>query len=130
MLDLNTLAAEELRQETLRADILVAATNQPLAIRADMLRRGVVLLDAGSHYIEGELPVGNVEAAAYERCSHYTPVPGGVGPMTVTSLLLNCYRAALRQLQPGVQLRPYLNLLSEEAQATDGCQKPEAYGAY
>jgi hypothetical protein len=80
--------------------------------------------------MEGELPVGNVEAAAYERCSHYTPVPGGVGPMTVTSLLLNCYRAALRQLQPGVQLRPYLNLLSEEAQATDGCQKPEAYGAY
>jgi methylenetetrahydrofolate dehydrogenase (NADP+)/methenyltetrahydrofolate cyclohydrolase len=130
MLDVNTLAAEDLREETLRADILVAATNQPLAIRADMVRRGAVLLDAGSHYIEGELPVGNADAAAYARCSHYTPVPGGVGPMTVTSLLLNCYRAAARQLQPGVHLPPYLNLLSEEAHTTDANQKAETHAAY
>lgn len=71
-------------QDILRqADIVVACVGKPEFIKKDWLKPGVVILDAG--YNAGN--VGDVEKEAYEISSAYTPVPGGVGPMTINMLL-------------------------------------------
>jgi methylenetetrahydrofolate dehydrogenase (NADP+)/methenyltetrahydrofolate cyclohydrolase len=75
-----------------RADILVAAVGQPELIRGDWIKPGAVVIDAG--YNAGN--VGDVEyACAAERASLITPVPGGVGPMTIAVLLAQTIQAAL-----------------------------------
>lgn len=66
-----------------QADIVVACVGKPEFIKKDWLKNGVVILDAG--YNAGN--VGDVEKEAYEISSAYTPVPGGVGPMTINMLL-------------------------------------------
>lgn len=66
-----------------QADIVVACVGKPEFIKREWLKEGVVILDAG--YNKGN--VGDVEKAAYEIASAYTPVPGGVGPMTINMLL-------------------------------------------
>lgn len=85
------------------ADILIVAIGKPEFVGADMVKEGAVVVDVGIHRIEdarrkrGYRLVGDVcfdEVA--ERCAWITPVPGGVGPMTITSLLLNTLRAAKR----------------------------------
>lgn len=78
------------------ADILVAAVGRPEMIKADWLKAGVVVLDAGYNKVEGrDKDVGDVEfESASAIASWITPVPGGVGPMTVASLLSNVVDAA------------------------------------
>lgn len=78
------------------ADILVAAVGKAEMIKADWIKPGAVILDAGYNKVEGRLhDVGDVDfEAAKEVASWITPVPGGVGPMTVASLLANCVEAA------------------------------------
>lgn len=73
------------------ADILVAAVGRPEMVKEDWIKPGAVVLDAGYNKVEGrEKDVGDVDfAAASEVASWITPVPGGVGPMTVASLLGN-----------------------------------------
>jgi len=85
---------------TKRADILIVAAGKPKAVTADMVKEGVVVIDVGVNRIgktaEGKaILVGDVDFdAVKEKASAITPVPGGVGPMTITMLMLNTVRAA------------------------------------
>lgn len=78
------------------ADILVAAVGRPEMIKGDWIKPGAVVVDAGYNRVEGrKYDVGDVEfETAKEVASWITPVPGGVGPMTVATLLANCVDAA------------------------------------
>ncbi len=76
-----------------RADILIAAVGVPGLITADMVRPGAVVLDVGMNTVNGKL-VGDVAPGVAEIASALTPVPGGVGPMTIAMLLENTVRAA------------------------------------
>lgn len=81
-----------------RADIVVAAVGRAKFVQGDWIKPGAVVLDAG--YNEGN--VGDVDFdAAVERASLITPVPGGVGPMTIATLIDNTADAAMRQLGVG-----------------------------
>lgn len=83
----------------LQADILVAALGIPEFVKGDMVKPGAVVIDVGINRV-GDKLVGDVDfAAAFERASAITPVPGGVGPMTIAMLLENTLKAA--QLQCG-----------------------------
>jgi methylenetetrahydrofolate dehydrogenase (NADP+) / methenyltetrahydrofolate cyclohydrolase len=74
-----------------RAEILIGAVGKPQFIKADWIRDGAVVVDAGYH----PGGVGDIELApAIERCSAYTPVPGGVGPMTIATLIAQTVEAA------------------------------------
>ncbi len=79
-----------------RADILVAAVGKPEIIKGDMLKTGAVVIDVGMNRVEGsKKPVGDVEfETAREKAGLITPVPGGVGPMTIAMLLKNTVKAA------------------------------------
>jgi methylenetetrahydrofolate dehydrogenase (NADP+)/methenyltetrahydrofolate cyclohydrolase len=85
---------------TKRADILIVAAGRPKAITADMVKEGVVVIDVGVNRIgktaEGKsILVGDVDFdAVKEKAKAITPVPGGVGPMTITMLMMNTVRAA------------------------------------
>ena len=82
---------------TRQADILIVAMRQPKFVTADMVKPGAAVVDVGIHRIDGKL-VGDVDFAAVSQVAgHITPVPGGVGPLTVTMLLHNTLVAA--QLQ-------------------------------
>ena len=83
----------DLTAETRRADILVAAVGRPRLIRGDMIKPGAVAVDVGINRIDGKL-VGDVDfESVLPVASALTPVPGGVGPMTVAMLLRNTLRA-------------------------------------
>ncbi|TXH28377.1 MAG: bifunctional methylenetetrahydrofolate dehydrogenase/methenyltetrahydrofolate cyclohydrolase, partial [Elusimicrobia bacterium] len=80
------------------ADILVAAIGQPRFVKGDWVKPGAVVVDVGINRTPDGL-VGDVDyAPAAERASAITPVPGGVGPMTVAMLLWNTAQAAEKQL--------------------------------
>lgn len=85
---------------TRTAEILVAAVGRPGFVTADMVRDGAVVIDVGiNRTAEGKL-CGDVDfAAVSEKASYITPVPGGVGPMTITMLLKNTLAAAKDQLK-------------------------------
>lgn len=77
------------------AEILVGAVGKPEFIRGDWVRDGAVAIDAGYHPEK----VGDIELkSAIPRCSAYTPVPGGVGPMTIATLIAQCVEAAEQAL--------------------------------
>jgi methylenetetrahydrofolate dehydrogenase (NADP+)/methenyltetrahydrofolate cyclohydrolase len=83
----------DLAAETRRADILVAAVGRPRLITGAMIRPGAVVIDVGINRVEGKL-VGDVDFdSAVQVASAITPVPGGVGPMTVAMLLKNTLQA-------------------------------------
>lgn len=86
---------ENLKEETLSADILVAAVGVADFVTADMVKDGAVVIDVGmNRNAEGKL-CGDVRFdEVKEKASYITPVPGGVGPMTITMLLENTVRAA------------------------------------
>ncbi|MHC1758353.1 MAG: bifunctional methylenetetrahydrofolate dehydrogenase/methenyltetrahydrofolate cyclohydrolase FolD [Negativicutes bacterium] len=81
------------------ADILVAAIGKPNFVTADMVREGAVVIDVGINRV-GEKLVGDVDFEAVQaKASAITPVPGGVGPLTIAMLLLNTLKAANLQLE-------------------------------
>ena len=85
---------KDLKAETLRADILVAATGKAHLITADMVKRGAVVIDVGINRDENGKLCGDVLFSDVEKkASYITPVPGGVGPMTITMLLENTVKA-------------------------------------
>jgi len=84
-------------EEVGRADIVVAAVGRPHFIKGSWIRPGAVVIDVGINRLEDGSLVGDVEfEAALERASFITPVPGGVGPMTIAMLLRNTVEAANR----------------------------------
>lgn len=88
---------EHLKEICLSADILIAAVGRAKFITADMVKEGAVVVDVGMDRDEYGKLCGDVEyEAVKEKASYITPVPGGVGPMTITMLLYNTYLAALR----------------------------------
>jgi methylenetetrahydrofolate dehydrogenase (NADP+)/methenyltetrahydrofolate cyclohydrolase len=100
----------DLAAETRRGDILVAAVGVPGLIKADMVKPGAVVVDVGTSRVDdpstekGWRWGGDVEFdAVKEVASVITPVPGGVGPLTIAMLLKNCAKAATRLLSGDVQ---------------------------
>lgn len=85
---------ENLKEETLSADILVAAVGKANFVTEDMVKQGAVVIDVGMNRDENGKLCGDVDFEnVKERASYITPVPGGVGPMTITMLLENTVRA-------------------------------------
>jgi methylenetetrahydrofolate dehydrogenase (NADP+)/methenyltetrahydrofolate cyclohydrolase len=88
---------KDLREIVRRADILVAAVGRPNFVTADMVKDGAVVIDVGINRLDSGL-VGDVDTdAAAQKASWITPVPGGVGPMTIAMLLHNTLSAAAIQ---------------------------------
>jgi methylenetetrahydrofolate dehydrogenase (NADP+)/methenyltetrahydrofolate cyclohydrolase len=83
----------DLARHTLDADVLVAAVGVPAVVTADMVKQGAAVIDVGINRTEGGL-VGDVAPDAAELAAFITPVPGGVGPMTIAMLLRNTVKAA------------------------------------
>lgn len=80
-----------------KADILVAAVGRPNFVTADMVKDGAVVIDVGINRVDGKL-VGDVDFnAVKDKCAAITPVPGGVGPMTIAMLMQNTLTAAKKQ---------------------------------
>jgi methylenetetrahydrofolate dehydrogenase (NADP+)/methenyltetrahydrofolate cyclohydrolase len=86
----------DLARETLDADVLVVAVGHSALVTADMVKVGATVVDVGMNRTEAGL-TGDVDPAAMDVAGHMTPVPGGVGPMTIASLLANTVRAARLQ---------------------------------
>jgi len=85
---------KDLAEKVRQADIVVAAIGKAEFIKGDWIKPGAVVIDVGMNRTEAGLK-GDVEfAEAFKRASHITPVPGGVGPMTITLLLQNTLEAA------------------------------------
>lgn len=101
-------ATRDLAAHTRRAEILVAAMGSPRVIKADMVREGAVVIDVGTNRVpdatkkSGYRTVGDVDFdAVKEKVKAISPVPGGVGPMTIAMLLENTVRAAELAVAPG-----------------------------
>lgn len=78
-----------------RADILVAAVGKPKFVTADMVKEGAVVIDVGMDRDESGKLCGDVDFEnVKDKCSYITPVPGGVGPMTIATLMKNTVKAA------------------------------------
>lgn len=89
---------KNLKDVTSRADILVAAVGIPHFVTADMVKEGAVVIDVGMDRDKNGKLCGDVDFAAVEpKASYITPVPGGVGPMTIATLLKNTVTAAKQQ---------------------------------
>lgn len=88
---------KDLSEVCKNADILVAAVGRPNFVTADMVKEGAVVIDVGINRVDGKL-VGDVDfEAVKDKCSAITPVPGGVGPMTIAMLMQNTLTAAKKQ---------------------------------
>ncbi len=88
---------KDLKAHTQKADIVVAAAGYPGLVTADMVKEGVVIIDIGTTKVDGKLK-GDVEyEPVKEKASFITPVPGGVGPMTVACLMKNTLTAYKQQ---------------------------------
>ena len=87
----------DLKAKSLEADIVVAAIGKAKFITADMIKEGAVVIDVGMNRDENGKLCGDVDFEnVKEKCSYITPVPGGVGPMTITMLMYNTYLSATR----------------------------------
>jgi len=93
---------QDLQRHTLDADVLVAAVGRTHLISADMVKAGATVIDVGMNRDEGSRTVlGDVDPSALDEAAYMTPVPGGVGPMTIAMVLQNAVTAArLRQRAP------------------------------
>ena len=86
---------KDLEEVCRRADILVVAVGKPEMIKGSAIKPGAVVIDVGTNRTETKKLVGDVEfSSAYEVASYITPVPGGVGPMTIAMLMENTVKAA------------------------------------
>ncbi|HCD52711.1 MAG TPA: bifunctional 5,10-methylene-tetrahydrofolate dehydrogenase/5,10-methylene-tetrahydrofolate cyclohydrolase, partial [Balneolaceae bacterium] len=98
----------DLTAHTINADILIVAAGQPHLIKPEMVKEGAVVIDVGINRIADETTekgyklVGDVDfEGVKKKASWITPVPGGVGPMTVAMLMKNTLLAAKKSLYPG-----------------------------
>jgi methylenetetrahydrofolate dehydrogenase (NADP+) / methenyltetrahydrofolate cyclohydrolase len=108
-----TSKTRDLRQYTSIADILVVATGKPKMIAGDMIKPGAVVVDVGINRMPDGKLAGDVDFdSAREKASYITPVPGGVGPMTITMLLANTVLAAERFAAKSLKTRAVAGLKS------------------
>jgi len=99
----------DLAQIVARSEIVVAAIGRPHHVLGEWIRPGAVVIDVGINRIEDGSLVGDVDfAAASERAAAITPVPGGVGPMTIAMLMENTFQAAVAARGQGVMGLPRL----------------------
>ena len=90
-------ATVDLKAHTLQADVIVAAVGKRHVLTADMVKPGAVVIDVGMNRDDEGKLCGDVDFAGVSQvASHITPVPGGVGPMTITMLLVNTLESAER----------------------------------
>ena len=93
---------KDLKEVTKRADILVVAVGKPKMITAEYVKEGAVVIDVGIHRNEENKLCGDVDFDSVEPvCSAITPVPGGVGPMTIAMLMNNCLESVSLQAVRG-----------------------------
>ncbi len=91
---------KDLAEKTKQADILVVAVGRPNFVTGDMVKPGAVVIDVGINRLENKKLVGDVDFESAEKVAGaITPVPGGVGPMTIAMLMKNTVKAALIQNQ-------------------------------
>jgi methylenetetrahydrofolate dehydrogenase (NADP+)/methenyltetrahydrofolate cyclohydrolase len=91
--DINT-PKELLKSQCQIADIIIVAAGVPNLLTADMVKDGVVVIDVGINKLDSGKLVGDCDYTEVSKKSSYiTPVPGGVGPMTIAGLILNTYEA-------------------------------------
>ena len=91
---------KDLAEVVRRADVVIAAVGKAEMVKGDWIKPGAVVIDVGINRVGEKKLVGDVEyAAAAERASAITPVPGGVGPMTIAMLLQNTLESAERKLR-------------------------------
>ena len=90
---------ENLAKYTKDADILVCAVGKKHIITADMVKDGAVVLDAGINRVEGKIYGDADYEEISKKAAYITPVPGGVGPMTITMLMYNTYLAGMRKIK-------------------------------
>ena len=89
---------KDLKEHTKRADVLIAAIGKPKFITADMVKKDAVVIDVGINRDENGKLVGDVDFENVEKLASYiTPVPGGVGPMTIAMLMNNVIKATKEQ---------------------------------
>ena len=88
---------KDLKEKLLRADIIVTAVGKPNFLGPEMVKPGTVVIDVGINYVDGKLCGDASFDALKEIAGAITPVPGGVGPMTIASLMENTYLAASRK---------------------------------
>lgn len=94
----------DLKAQTLQADVIVAAVGKRNVLTADMVKPGAVVLDVGMNRDDNGRLCGDVDFEGVKQvASHITPVPGGVGPMTIAMLLVNTLQAAERTVGPMMQ---------------------------
>jgi methylenetetrahydrofolate dehydrogenase (NADP+)/methenyltetrahydrofolate cyclohydrolase len=98
---------KDIREMTLQADIIIAAMGQPGFLTEDMVPQDAVVIDVGTTRVKSDKTksgfklMGDVDfEGVATKCSYITPVPGGVGPMTRVSLLLNTLKAAKKEIYP------------------------------
>ena len=92
----------DLKEVAKRADILVVAVGRPKMITAEYVKEGAVVIDVGIHRNEQNKLCGDVDFESVEPvCSAITPVPGGVGPMTIAMLMNNCLESVALQAVRG-----------------------------
>ena len=90
----------DLPRRVVQGDVVIAAVGKAQMIKGEWIKEGAVVIDVGINRVEGNRLVGDVDfAAACRRASAITPVPGGVGPMTITMLLANTVESRKRHLQ-------------------------------
>ena len=96
---------KNLKEICSHADILIVAIGKPEFVTEDMVKDGAIVIDVGIHRVESNLTksgfklIGDVKFdEVSKKCSFITPVPGGVGPMTIASLLLNTFKAAKKEV--------------------------------
>lgn len=81
-------STEDLLSITKYADVIISATGSASLVKPNMVKEGVVLVDAGTSEVGGKM-IGDIDPESYQKSSYHTPVPGGIGPVTVAYLLKN-----------------------------------------
>ncbi len=93
--DICHIFTKDLKAHTLKADLIVVGVGKPALITKDMVKDGAKIIDIGTNRLDNGKLVGDVDFEnVAPKCSHITPVPGGVGPMTIAMLLSNTLKAA------------------------------------
>lgn len=97
--DICHIYTKELKAHTLNADIVIVGVGKPNLITADMIKEGAIVVDIGINRLESGKLVGDVDfEGVCSKCSYITPVPGGVGPMTIAMLMQNTLKSAKQRV--------------------------------